>query len=86
MKKARRKKNMAKQNGRVVEGIKLFTLDELSKSLDIHIVTLQRYVREGRILAQKVGKRYLVSQEAPERFLTPEVPQGHTPRQKELFK
>ena len=81
-----KKDKIVNMKGMVIEGIKLFTLEELSKSLDIHVVTLQRYVREGRILAQKVGKRYLVSQEALESFLTPKVPQGHTPRQKELFK
>ena len=77
---------MAKKNGLSFDGIKLYTLDDLSKRLDIHIVTLQRYVREGRILAQKVGKRYLVSKEALEKFLTPEVPREHSTRQKELFK
>jgi len=77
---------MIRKNGFEIEGIKLYNLDELSKSLDIHVVTLQRYVREGRILAQKVGKRYLVSKESLENFLTPKIPREPTTRQKELFK
>jgi len=77
---------MSKINGMVVEGIKLFTLAELSEMLDIHIVTLQRYVREGKILSQKVGKRYMVSKRSLEKFLDPEVPIEPTTRQKELFK
>ncbi len=39
----------------------LFILEDVAKELNIHIVTAQRYVREGKLKATKVGRRYLIS-------------------------
>jgi excisionase family DNA binding protein len=40
---------------------KFYTVEEISKMLDMHIKTIQRYIREGKIKASKVGKAWKVS-------------------------
>lgn len=36
------------------------TLEEAARELRVNLDTMRRYVREGRIQAGKVGKRYMV--------------------------
>ena len=52
-----------------IEGLKLYTVQDLSKILDVTPVTLRKYIRTGRIKAQKVGRRYMVTQESLKEFL-----------------
>ncbi len=74
-----------KMNGNKVAGHKVYTLEELSGQLGIHVGTMRRYVRNGRIVAQKIGKRYLVTQENIDRFVNPDKPPEIMERQKRLF-
>jgi len=76
---------MTKLNGKTIAGHKVYTLEELSGQLGIHLGTLRRYVREGRVVAQKIGKRYLVTQENIERFINPKEPPESMARQRRLF-
>jgi len=38
-----------------------FTVDQISNMLDIHPKTVQRYIREGRLRATKIGKSWRVA-------------------------
>jgi excisionase family DNA binding protein len=40
---------------------KYFTVDQISGMIDMHPKTIQRYIREGRLKAQKIGKRWRVT-------------------------
>ncbi len=40
---------------------KFYTVDDISKMLDMHPKTLQRYIREGKLRAVKVGKAWRIS-------------------------
>ena len=62
---------------KISETLELYDLDELTKKLNLHIVTLQRYCRTGRIKAQKVGRSYKVTNESLASFLN-----GDTGRKK----
>lgn len=52
-----------------IEDMKLYTVQNLSKILDVTPVTLRKYIRTGRIRAQKIGRRYVVSYESLKEFL-----------------
>ena len=41
---------------------KYFSVEEIAKALEHHPKTIQRYIREGRIKAVKVGKSWRVSE------------------------
>lgn len=47
----------------------LYTVLELSKSLDVTEVTLRRYINEGKLKAKKIGGAYHVSEEAIKDFV-----------------
>jgi excisionase family DNA binding protein len=49
--------------------IELMSLDILAKKLEIHIVTLRRYVREKKLKARKIGRRYYVSRDSLKDFV-----------------
>ncbi len=55
-----------------ISGIELYDLQELSKKLDIHLVTLQRYCRKGKVKAQKIGRSWQVSGENLKAFINAE--------------
>jgi excisionase family DNA binding protein len=40
---------------------KFYTVDQISKMLDMHPKTIQRYIREGKLNATKVGKGWRVT-------------------------
>lgn len=40
---------------------KYYTVDQISKMLDIHPKTIQRYIREGKLRANKIGKSWRVT-------------------------
>lgn len=46
----------------------LFTPEQVAKKLGVHVKTVRRYIREGRLAAVKVGKRYRVTAKALEDF------------------
>ena len=46
----------------------LYDLKELSEQLDLTLVTLRRYLREGRIRGQKLGQTWYVSDTALEAY------------------
>lgn len=48
--------------------LKIYNLDEVSESLGVSKFTLRKYIKEGRLSAQKVGGRWLISEEAISEF------------------
>lgn len=44
-------------------GYKAYTLNDVSEMLNIHITTLRKYVKSGRLKATKIGNKYIVSEE-----------------------
>lgn len=54
---------------REIEGIKFYTVLELSKVLHVTPDTVRKYIKENRIKATKVGLNFLISQKEVMRFL-----------------
>lgn len=42
----------------------LYDLEELSNELDITVFSLREYIKKGRLRAQKMGKKYFVTQDS----------------------
>jgi excisionase family DNA binding protein len=53
---------------------KYWTLQEFADHARLHLDTARRYVREGRLRAIRVGKRYLVGQSEVEAFMADPAP------------
>lgn len=49
---------------KVIGDIKLYSILELSRLLGITDVTLRKYIKEGKIQAQKVGGAYHVTEDS----------------------
>lgn len=56
---------MPKQLGEIT----LFSLQEISKEMDLSVQTLRRYIKDNRLKAQKVGNNYYVTEENLKKFL-----------------
>ncbi len=50
---------------------KMLTVEEVAAALHISNQTAQRYVRTGKLPASKVGRRYLIPENAVEGLLEP---------------
>ncbi len=48
---------------KTIGDITLYTVLELSQSLDITEVTIRRYIKEGKLKATKIGGKYHISEE-----------------------
>lgn len=48
--------------------IKLYSVLELSKKMNVTPITLRTYIREGRIKGQKIGGKWYVSEESLREF------------------
>lgn len=44
-----------------IEGIKFYTIPEASKVLRVTPQTLRKYIKEGRIRSQRIGKPILIT-------------------------
>jgi len=49
---------------KVVGGLTLFDLKELSREIGITETTLRKYLREGKIRGKKIGTKWFVTEEA----------------------
>lgn len=54
---------------RTVGNLVVYDLPEVAEMLRLHLDTLRRYIREGRLRAAKAGKTYLVTEENLQEFL-----------------
>lgn len=48
---------------------KYYTVEQVAKLIELHPKTIQRYIREGRIKAQKVGKEWRITGHALSTFV-----------------
>lgn len=53
---------------------KMLTVEEAAAALHLSEQTTQRYVREGKLPATKIGRRYLIPESAVEAMLEPKQP------------
>jgi len=57
---------------KTIEGVKVYSLPEVSELLDITYPTVRKYVNEGKLRSQRVGRSYLVTDESIRNFLNAE--------------
>lgn len=60
---------MPKQIGNLT----LYDLEELSVLLNITVFSLREYIKKGKIKAQKMGKRYFITQDALNEYFSNNV-------------
>ena len=46
----------------------LFTVDEVAERLNLHVKTIRRFIREGRLPAKRIGKEYRITRAALDEF------------------
>jgi excisionase family DNA binding protein len=46
----------------------LFTVEEVAERLNLHVKTVRRYIRDGRLKAKRIGKEYRVARADFEAF------------------
>lgn len=49
--------------------MKVYDLDDLVKLLKMNIQTLRIYIKEGKLKASKVGRKYIITEENLKEFL-----------------
>ncbi len=49
--------------------LKFYELQEVAEMLKINLRVLRQYVREGKIKASKIGRKYLITDEALKEFI-----------------
>jgi excisionase family DNA binding protein len=49
-------------------GKHLFTVDEVADRLNLHVKTVRRFIREGRLPAKRIGKEYRITRAALDEF------------------
>ena len=49
--------------------IELLRVEDLAKTVGVHMETIKRYIRAGKLKARKIGKRYYVSKESLKEFV-----------------
>ena len=46
----------------------LYTVDEVAERLDLHVKTVRRFIRDGKLAAKRIGKEYRITRTALEEF------------------
>lgn len=54
----------------ILGNIKLFSLSELSETLEVTTVTLRGYISKGKLKARKMGGKFFVSEDALREYFT----------------
>jgi excisionase family DNA binding protein len=49
-------------------GKQLFTVDEVAERLNLHVKTVRRFIRDGRLPAKRIGKEYRITRSALDEF------------------
>lgn len=49
--------------------IKVYTLDEVEKLLKVSLRTLYRYIKQGRLKANKIGNKWIVREQDLKDFI-----------------
>lgn len=53
----------------VIEGIKLFTVSEVAEAMGVTHQTVRKYIKTGKLKAQRVGKSLLITDKSIKAFL-----------------
>lgn len=60
---------VTKQTKKFFNGeIELLKVEDIAREMEIHPVTVLRYIRQGRLKARKMGRRYYISKDALREF------------------
>jgi len=54
--------------------VELLKVEDIAKTLDVNLETIRRYIRQGKLKAQKIGRRYYVSKDNIISFVNAETP------------
>lgn len=54
--------------------VELLKVEDIAKTLDVNLETIRRYIRQGKLKAQKIGRRYYVSKVNIITFVNGELP------------
>jgi excisionase family DNA binding protein len=57
----------------------LFTVDEVAHRLHLHVRTVRRFIREGRLPAKRIGKEYRITRSALHEFAGLAAEPAHSP-------
>ena len=57
------------EKGRIINNVKVYTSLEVSEILGVHIKTVQRYLRQGKIKANKIGGLWYIAEENLNSFI-----------------
>ena len=49
----------------------LYSVEQVAELLDVHVKTVRRYVRDGRLKAKRIGKEYRIARGDLEAFAGP---------------
>jgi len=53
-------------NGSVTK--QLYTVEEVAERLNLHVKTVRKFIRDGRLLAKRIGKEYRITRTALDEF------------------
>jgi excisionase family DNA binding protein len=53
----------------IIGNVKVYTIEELSKVLDVNIRTLRTYIKNGKIKGVKMGRKVYIAEKFLEDFL-----------------
>ena len=71
---------------RNVESTKqLFTVEEVAGRLNLHVKTVRRFIREGRLPAKRIGKEYRITRSALDAFAGTSADSGTVPRTRQVL-
>ena len=63
---------------KIINGTKLYEVEDLEKMLDLSRITVQAYLRAGRIRGVKIGKRWHVTEKNLKDFLSGNTETGNS--------
>lgn len=55
--------------GKVLAGYRMYSTAELAELLQITTISVRSYIKRGKLKGQRIGRSYLVSEEALKNFL-----------------
>jgi len=64
--------------GIIIEGVKIYTKNEVAELLKVNPTTIDRMLKDGRLTGRKLGGKWHISAKELERYLAPEHGQGDT--------
>jgi excisionase family DNA binding protein len=55
--------------GKILAGYKMYNTEELADLLQVTTISVRSYIKRGKLKGQRIGRSYLVSEEALKNFL-----------------